>query len=60
MPGTVVTAEDLGNYRLVTARLAGHPLKAKLPEDAEVPTGEAHLSFDPDRLLLYADGRLVT
>ena len=58
-PASVVRVEDLGNYKLVTARLGPHELRAKLDEDAPVPSGEVRLAFVPARTLLYADGRLV-
>jgi glycerol transport system ATP-binding protein len=59
LPAKVERVEDLGNYKLVTARLGAHAVKAKLAEGAEVPSEGAHLSFRPSRTLLYADGRLI-
>jgi glycerol transport system ATP-binding protein len=59
LPAKVARVEDLGNYKLVTARLGPHTVKAKLAENAEVPSEDAHLSFTPSRTLLYADGRLI-
>ena len=59
VPASVVRVEDLGNYKLVTARLGPHELRAKLDEDAPVPGGAARLALAPARTLLYADGRLV-
>ena len=58
-PASVSRVEDLGNYKLVTARVGPHEVRAKLDEDAGVPAREAHLSFRPARTLIYADGRLV-
>ena len=59
LPAKVERVEDLGNYKLVTARLGPALLKAKLDEDAQVPGETAHLTFAPARTLLYADGRLI-
>jgi glycerol transport system ATP-binding protein len=59
LPAKVERVEDLGTYKLVTARLGSHAVKAKLAEGAEVPSEGAHLSFRPARTLLYADGRLI-
>ena len=59
LPARVERVEDLGNYKLVTARLGPHRLRAKLDEDADVPGASAHLAFTPARTLLYADGRLI-
>ena len=59
LPAEVERVEDLGTYKLVTARVGPHAIKAKLAEDAAVPGGAAYLSFRPARTLLYADGRLI-
>jgi glycerol transport system ATP-binding protein len=59
VPVQIARVEDLGNYRMVTARLGPHELKAKLPEDAPVPEGTAHLLLPRAWTRLYADGRLV-
>jgi glycerol transport system ATP-binding protein len=59
LPAKLERVEDLGNYKLVTARLGPHLLKAKLPEHAPVPSGDAYLAFPPSRTLLYADDRLT-
>ena len=52
--------EDQGNFKIVTVKLAGHTLRARLPEDRAVPDGEAWLRFPAQRTKLFADGRLVT
>ncbi len=59
LPAQVARVEDLGNFKLVTARLGGHELKVKLADGREVPAGTAHLRFPPQWTRLYADGRLV-
>jgi glycerol transport system ATP-binding protein len=59
LPARIERVEDLGNYKLLTARLGGHAIKAKLAETAEVPSENVHLSLQPSRTLLYADGRLI-
>ncbi len=59
LPASVTRIEDLGNYKLVTARLGPHLLKAKLSEDAKVPAETGHVAFSPRGTLLYADGRLI-
>jgi glycerol transport system ATP-binding protein len=55
----VTRVEDLGNFKLVTARLAGHEVKVKLADGREVPGETAHLGFPRRWSRLYADGRLV-
>jgi glycerol transport system ATP-binding protein len=59
LPVKVERVEDLGNYKLLTARFGPHHLKAKMDEDAQSPGEMAHLSFAPARTLLYADSRLI-
>ncbi len=55
----VRAVEDQGNFKIVTVTLAGHTLRAKLPEDQAVPGNEAWLRFPPQWTKLFADGRLV-
>ena len=59
MQAEVVRVEDLGTYKIVTLRLQGHLLKARLPEDQPVPKGQAWVGFPAQWLMLYADDRLV-
>lgn len=60
VPADLLAVRDLGNFKLVTARLGPHLLSAKLDEDAPVPAkGRVWLTLPPDRTMLYADGRLV-
>jgi glycerol transport system ATP-binding protein len=56
---TVAVVEDLGNFKMVEARLGGHAIKVKLPEDQEVPGESASLVFPPERTKIYEDGRLI-
>jgi glycerol transport system ATP-binding protein len=58
-PATIAAVEDLGNYKIIDARLEKSILKAKLSEDREVPAGEAYVRFPPEWTKLYADGTLV-
>ena len=51
--------EDLGNFKLITAGLGPHRIKAKLPEEKPVPDDTAWLTFAPAFTRLYADGRAV-
>jgi glycerol transport system ATP-binding protein len=51
--------EDLGNYKIVTVRLAGQTLKAKLSEDESVALGAGWVLLPPERTRLYAGGRAI-
>jgi glycerol transport system ATP-binding protein len=55
----VKAVEDQGNFKIVTVKLAGHIIRARLPEEQAVPVGEAWLRFPSQWTKLFADGRLV-
>ena len=59
IPASVKTVEDQGSFKIVTLDLAGHTLRARLPEGQTVPENEAWLRFPKRRTKLFADGRLV-
>ena len=56
---TVGQVEDLGNFKIVSVRLAEQTLKVKVSEDQEVPAEVAYLGFQPDFTRLYAADRLI-
>jgi glycerol transport system ATP-binding protein len=62
-PGAIAAdieaVEDLGNYKIVTARLSGQVMKAKLPEDETVALGQGWLLLPAERTRLYAGGRAI-
>jgi glycerol transport system ATP-binding protein len=59
IPASVRTVEDQGSFKIVTVNLAGHTLRARLPEGQRVPENEAWLRFPPQWTKLFADGYLV-
>ena len=59
IPASVRTVEDQGSFKIVTVNLAGHTLRARLPEGKTVPENEAWLRFPTRRTKLFADGYLV-
>ncbi|PAU57700.1 ABC transporter ATP-binding protein [Pseudomonas sp. PIC25] len=59
MQAEVMHVEDLGTYKILTLRLEGQTLKARLQEDRPVPQGQAYISFPSQWLMLYADEFLV-
>ena len=56
---TVVAVEDLGNFKIATARIGPHEVKVKVPEETQVGAADHILRFTPERTKLYAGGRLV-
>ena len=59
MAAEVMQVEDLGTYKILTLRLQGHVLKARLPEDQPVPRNEAWVGFPEQWLMLYSNDLLV-
>lgn len=59
VPAEIQTVEDLGNYKIVTATVAGQTVKAKLPEDESVKTGAGYLRFPPQHTYLYVNDERV-
>ena len=60
VPVTLKTVEDQGSFKILTATLNGHILKARVPEGHPIPDGPIWLAFPPERIRLFADERLVT
>jgi len=56
----VKTVEDQGSFKIVTVKLAGYSLKARLPEGRPVPEAEAYVRFPLDRTRIFCDGRLLS
>ena len=55
----IEAVEDQGSHKIVTLSLAGHTVRAKLPEDRRVGGESAWLAFPPEWTRLFADGRLI-
>ncbi|HYH96530.1 ABC transporter ATP-binding protein [Hyalangium sp.] len=57
----VAQVEDLGRYRIATARLGQQVVKVRLPEEERIAAGEScWLEFPVQWTTLYVDGRAVT
>ncbi len=59
LPVTVDSVEDLGNFKIVRARLGKDEVAIKLEEDRPVPSEQAYVAFPPRWTKIYADDRLV-
>jgi glycerol transport system ATP-binding protein len=59
IPAEIKAVDDLGNFKIVTAKLGDQLLKAKLSEDADLEPGHGWLYFPPAQTMLYADSRIV-
>jgi glycerol transport system ATP-binding protein len=52
--------EDLGNYKIVSARIGEQLIKAKISEDDDVAADTVHFHFPPDWTRIYVDDRALT
>ncbi len=59
LPAVAKGAQDQGSFKILTLKLAGHTLRAKLAQGTPVPAGEAWVRFPPERIKLFSGGRLV-
>jgi glycerol transport system ATP-binding protein len=55
----VKSLEDQGSFKILTVNMAGHTLRARLPENQTVPSNEVWLRFPKSWTKLFVDGRLV-
>jgi glycerol transport system ATP-binding protein len=54
IPVSITKVEDIGRHRIVRTALGGQELAVIVPEKQEIPA-DAHLTFDPKGINLYAD-----
>ena len=59
VPATIDKIEDLGNFKIVTARVGGAMVKAKISEDQSLVTGAAWLVLPPERTRVYVNNRAM-
>jgi glycerol transport system ATP-binding protein len=59
LPVDVIKVTDAGRFNIVTARSGNQNLKILVPQGETVPSGRAHVVFDPTRTRIYADGWLA-
>ena len=59
VPVDVVKVADAGRHRIVETRAGDTSIKLLVDDGATIPEGQAHLTFDPSRTRVYADGWLA-
>jgi glycerol transport system ATP-binding protein len=59
VPAAVKSVEDQGSFKILALNMAGHTLRARLPENQAVPSKGAWLRFPKQWTKLFADGHLV-
>ena len=55
IPVAIRRVEDVGRHRLVRAEAEGQPVNIVVPEGMPVSDDLTHVSFQPDRINVYAD-----
>jgi glycerol transport system ATP-binding protein len=55
----VVKVEDLGNYKLLTAKMGNLIIKSKINRETEVPSDSVNLHIPADKCCVYEDEKLV-
>ena len=60
IPAKVKSVQDQGSFKILAVDMAGHTLRARLPEGQVVPSEEAWLRFPKRWTKLFADERLVS
>jgi glycerol transport system ATP-binding protein len=59
IPVEVSKVADAGRFRIVETRHNGQAIKLLVPEGREIPTGRAHLRFDPAHTQVYENGWMI-
>src|SRR5690242_15360735 len=59
IPVEIVKAADVGRFRIVETRHREHRIRLLVPEGQPMPSGAAHVRFDPRHTHVYRDGWLV-
>jgi glycerol transport system ATP-binding protein len=60
IPAAIKSIEDQGSYKIVTVRLAGNLLRARLHENSALPSEKAWLRFPKDWIRLFHNDKLLT
>jgi len=51
--------EDLGNYKLLTAKIGNLTIKSKINRETEIPSSNVKLHIPPEKCCVYQDEKLV-
>ena len=51
--------EDLGNYKLLTAKMGNLTIKSKINRDTEVPSSNVKLHIPAEKCCVYRDEKLI-
>ena len=51
--------EDLGNYKLLTAKIGNLTIKSKINRETEVPSEKVNLYIPSEKCCVYEDEKLI-
>jgi glycerol transport system ATP-binding protein len=60
VPARIKSVEDQGSFKILTAILGGHALRARVAEGQPIPEKEVWLRFPVNWIRLFSDDRLLT
>jgi len=60
LPVEITKVSDLGRYKIIEAQHKQHAIKMVAYEDVSIPSESPHITFDPDKTRLYANGWVVS
>ena len=55
----VEKVEDLGNYKLITAKMGNFTIRSKVARDTEIPNQNVKLHIPPEKCCVYEDNKLI-
>jgi len=59
IPVDVTKVADAGRFRIVETRYNGNAIKLLVAEGRDIPSGKAHVSFDPEHTQIYQNGWMI-
>ena len=55
----VEKVEDLGNYKLITAKMGDFTIKSKVTRETEIPSQNVKLHIPAEKCCVYEDNKLI-
>ena len=55
----VEKVEDLGNYKLITAKMGDFTIRSKISRETEIPSDNVRLHLPPEKCCVYHENKLV-
>ena len=55
----VEKVEDLGNYKLLTAKMGNLTIRSKINRETEIPSNNLKLHIPPEKCCVYEDDKLI-